>query len=278
MYEPEMFREIANEILTEYQNLRVNGRNREAAINELKELYCNELVDEDDRLSILIGLSLALCKKKELISSLAQETLLEIEMVVKQGDLDGSVKKYFRRIENILKDDSNLGEEAMYRRRRKYVPDWKNGDLFRHTINYERAETLGINGWSILFYKVGDYIDNSGHCIHIMYVALCPPGKEPTNAEQLQQLGFLRMMEHDNDKWDYWVQIGCKSKNEELDYEFEKIGNYQEIFPPQDQMDENPLLAMHMFGRFKKDAQYLEYEEHICRLYTKFGKYLSDIQ
>lgn len=266
---------IIEEITDQYKKIRLQGKHREAAVEIIKGMYFDELHDKDDRALILSALSLALCKKKELTNSLAQETLYAISDVRSTTSQTSTASKLFDKVEQYLKDKSFQGAEAVYRKRAPYIPAWENGDLLSHRITFPRAESLGISGWSILFYKVGVYVDTSGNHRQLMFVSLCPPGMEPTNSSQLKDLGFLRMMKH-GDKWDYLVQINPKNKKEEQSYELTKIGNFKGIQPPTDCTTEDPLVSMPMHGYLKKTDICPFYEDQICRIFKKFGKYLPN--
>ena len=61
---------IIKDIEKQYIKYRKLGRTRAEAIELIRQEYARELQDADDRLAVLIRLSLALCKKKELIESI----------------------------------------------------------------------------------------------------------------------------------------------------------------------------------------------------------------
>ena len=56
---------IIDDVQTQYVKHRRTGKSRTTAIELIHEEYIHELQDVDDSLAVLIGLSLALCKKKE---------------------------------------------------------------------------------------------------------------------------------------------------------------------------------------------------------------------
>lgn len=259
------------DIQKRYMDYRMTGKNRKDAIAAIRADYFQELQDIDDCVWVLIGLSLSLSKKKELTAKIANETKSAITMFRQHLKLDNAVCNYLLEIEQLLANKSIYGKEAVYRCRTQYVPDWKIGDVLAHTLTYPKADDIGILGWTILFYKVGEYIDDFNKHHELMFISLCPPGKEPTCSAELQALGFLRMMPHDK-KWDYLVQLSPKSKKDELNYEFTSIGNFPEVLPPCDQADENPLVSMPMFGRLRMNDMRPAYEDQICRLYKKYGK------
>lgn len=264
---------IAHEIMEQYVNYRTKGTSRAEAIRIIRKQYSDELLDEDDRLAVMIGIGIALCSRKELTAEIAQATLRLIDKAVFNPDLDADKKQYYYDARKMLSEKSNQGNEVVYNRKAVYNPNWEVGDLFCHKMNYPQSVSLGIYGWSILFYKVGEYIDDKGRCHHLMHISLCPPGKEPSTQTQLAELGFLRVMQHD-DKWDYLVQITIKSKSDEKKYGLIKLCNFKGITLPLDSTQENPLVAMPMHGCLNKGDMYPGFEDQICRLYKRFGKYL----
>ena len=260
------------EVLEEYQALRTLGKSRDDAIREIRYRYSKELCDDDDRVAILCGLSLALCRKKELTNIAVQETVQEIDRVLSQNDLGADIMQFYKKVKQLLLDSPKKGDEAKYLRRHPYAPDWTIGDLFVHRLHCPKATDLGLAGWSVLFYKAGEYTGHTGRKTHLMYVLICPPGKEPHNNEQLNSLGFLRMMKHDG-KWDYMSQISPRSKKDELGYELTKIGNFSDLRLPIDRTDENPLVARPLFGYLRKEDTFPCFEEDICRMYQNNGVY-----
>lgn len=67
------FAPIISDVQKEYFRYRKLGENRQSAITKVKALYANEMCDDDDSLAVLIGLALALSKKKELTREIVSE-------------------------------------------------------------------------------------------------------------------------------------------------------------------------------------------------------------
>ena len=265
------FNPLIVDIREEYINYRKSGKGRAEVLELIRNEYSGELQDDDDRLAVLIGLSLGLCNKNELIEDVAVETINEIARAKCENEEIATNKKILAdlaKVETCLKDTSVYGDEAKYRKVRKYVPDWQVGDVFSHIITYPSAEKFGIMGWHILIYKVGEHKDKRGDTRQLVFVALCPPEKLPMDYEGFQKLPFLRMMIRGNgDKAEYMAQIKIKSKRAEEGYELSKIGHVSKINIPDDYYEENPLVSMPLFGKLTKDAVYPSYEDLICRIY-----------
>lgn len=262
---------IVKDVQIQYQSLRARGKNRKDAISSVMEIFMDEMQDEEDSLAVMAGLVLALCKKRELTRELAEKTHSVIRKFPFTDEFDGVGHMLIRNVTQLIDDESMQGDEAIYKRKAFYKPNWQVGDTFAHEITSPCAEKVGIKGWSVIFYKVGEYVDESERHRQLMYVSLCPSGEEPINSIQLQNLGFLRMMQHDRG-WDYLVQLVIRSKRDELSYQLTKIGNFLDVIPPADRIEENPLVSMPMFGCLKKGDSYPHYEEQICRLYRKHGR------
>jgi len=266
-----LFYPLINDLETEYVKHRKMGRGRFEAIELLRNKYAEELEDTDERSIVLIGLSLALCKKKELFEAIAEETMKEIQCAKNLGILEENICEG---LEQYLQDKTLYGEEAIYKRTAKYVPAWEVGDVFSHVLTFPDAEKLGINGWVILFYKAGELEDEFGETRQLMYVTLCPPDKVPASDKDFEELSFLPMMgigQH----LEYLAQILIKSKKAEEGYGLSKIGHFPDVPFPGNPNKEHPLTAMPLFGRMKRYGLIPVYEDLICSLYRDFGKTLK---
>ena len=261
---------LASEVKTQYIAYRKKGFGRDTAIHMLTELYMDELQDTDDAPAVVKGIVLALCQKKELSQKIAQQ--MRSYLLQQPAGLS-------KETERLLSSQEFYGEEAVYRRRIPYDPEWQVGDLFSHELSIKSAIPLGIYGWLVLFYKVGEYEDYQGVRMQIGYMSICPPDQVPTSASQLQSMGFLRMMCH-GEKWDYFAQIEAKSKRYLSSYGLSKIGNFPNVLPPADQTDEDPIVSMPMFGILNKNDTCPGFEDQVCRIIRGWQRekvpYMSD--
>ncbi len=251
---------LVEEVQKRYLDYRFSGESHARAVEQLKCEYASALLDPDDAPNVAAGITLALCRKHELTDDLAAELRSRLACAS-----DAKTQSIFE----LLSDPHMYGEEAGYKRRKTFFPEWKTGDLFSHVLTHPSAEKLGFLNWVILFCKAGEYAEPNLPRRHLMYVTLCPPEKIPRTADELQKLNFLRMMCH-GDVWDYWGQITIKSRKELRGYELTWRGNFSGILPPQDQAKEDPLVAMPLFGSTKRDPQRPGYEEQICRLIRSY--------
>ena len=250
-----------------YKGYRTKGKDRATAIAMILDDYENELEDDDEKIAVLIGLSLALCKKKELTKSIADETLREIDKIRKAYDLSKTDLKYLDKTEARLKDEMNYGEEAVYKQRSNYAPDWVKGDTFYHKLSCPRAEKLGIQGWFVIFHKAGEYEDFFGQVHQLMCMTVCPPEKVPTSGKALQKLGFYPSMQ--GRKPEYLFQLEVKSKRAENAYELTKLGCFCDVVIPESCSSENQKTCHPLFEFKRKGEDWPVYEENICMLFKK---------
>ncbi len=263
--------ELVLDVQEDYKLYRIQGHNRETAIRAIKSAYHRELEDADDKMAVMLGLVLALCKKKELTEEIAEEARACIENVKQYSQDECSVQMYLKKMAQKISLPEVYGKEATYRRKIPYVPDWQEGDLFAHTITHPIADEIGIGGWTILLYKVGEYVDPHQDLWQLVYVTLCPPEEEPTTSQQLQDLGFLRMMRRGNgDRWEYLAHITIKNKKDEALCGLKKIGNFPNITAPTDGVIQDPFYSRPLFGVLKKASISPHFEYDICLLYKRF--------
>lgn len=253
------YKMLLSEVRMQYISYRRCGFDRSTAIQILTEKYINELQDKDDISAVVDGIVIALCQKKELSKEIAQQMLTYLSKISCSPS---------KKMEQLLSTPEVYGSEAAYRHRKPYDPQWQKGDLFSHKLISPRAHALGIAGWSVLFYKVDDYENDRGKQVQLVYTSLCLPGQEPSSDAQLQSLGFLRMMCH-GEKWDYLSQIEAKSRRYIDSYGLIKIGNFPFVLPPADRTEEDPFVAMPMFGILKKDDVYPSFEDQVCNVISR---------
>lgn len=261
---------IMDELINTYRAHRKRGDTRDAAIEQLRMEYKQELADCDDGPVVRIGIALALCQKDELTQSVLEEAQAAVgELLAEQWD--DSMRSALHKLESYINDPRRLGDEAKYRVRKSYIPQWEVGDTFSHVLTHYMAKYAGVYGWYVLFRKVGEYVDDKQQHHQLVYVTLCPPERLPHTAEELRKLGFLRMMPHDGGKWDYLAQISFKSKKDEASYGLTQIGTFPDAGCPEDRTIENPLVTMPLFGQLKRDSMLPDYEDAVCRIYKRNG-------
>lgn len=259
------------DIEREYVKYRESGKTRAQAIELLRDEYDQELQDDEERIAVLIGLSLSLCKKKELYESIATETIHEIQLSVEEGKMYGISETYISDIVRRLNDPEVYGAEAVYKEKVLYVPNWKIGDTFSHVLTCPHSEKLGIRGWLVLLHKVGEYVDRFEITHQLMNVSICPPEQLPSCSQELQDLGFLPVMCIGGRK-EFLAQMTIKSRRGENAFKLTKVGHFPNIELPDDPAIENPLTAMPLFGFIRKGENWPLYEDQVCGFYRDYRK------
>lgn len=258
---------IASDVQDLYTRYRTRGKNRTDTIQQILNDYSEELNDIEDCAGVFIGLSFSLCKKKELTEEIYTRTIQSIGKLMESVAQTDVILNFLNEVSEHISEPSMKGSEAAYKKRTAYVPKWQKGDVFEHVLTHPAAKSLGIDNWTILFYKVGEYTDQA-QTIQLMYVSLCPPEKLPLTKPCFQDLGFLRIMPH-AEKWDYLVQISISSAKQERMYQLTKIGNFKDILLPADRAEEDPRVAMPLFSNTSKQCPLPAYEDQICRIYRR---------
>ena len=254
---------LCSDIRGDYRAYRVTGKNRTEAIEAIKEGYHNELDDPDDRPRVYLGLALALAQKKELTREIAAEADRAIQELL---ETDAASSATLTRIRTELLQGDYLGPEASYKKRTPYTPDWKVGDTFAHRLSHPEAKKRGLSDWFVIFRKAGEYFDIYGRPHQLVYVTLCPPDRLPRSAQELEALGYLRMLSRDHG-WEYIAQIRFGSKHEEEFCELERIGCFPEFRVPDDCVQTDPLVAMPLFGQLSRSDCLPSFEKEVSLRY-----------
>lgn len=262
---------MVNDIIGTYRVYRERGHTRDVAIEQLREEYSRELADYDDGPIVQIGLALALCKKDELTQNVLADAQTAVRKLLFSEERDSKTILALQELEAYVSEPQRLGNEAKYRARKPYIPQWEIGDTFAHTLTHPMSKYAGVYGWYVLFRKVGEYVDGKQRHRQLVYVTLCPPDRLPQTEQELQKLGFLRMMARNGGKWDYLAQITFKGKKDEAAYELTRIGSFPGAGSPEDRAVEDPLTVMPLFGKLRRDNITPEYEDAVCRIYKNNG-------
>lgn len=264
---------LIDDIKYNYRHYRFFGNSREQAINMIKEAFCEELCDTDESPYVQIALALVLSKKNELTLEVKNDALEAIAELRVQEDYVND--KRFQRGCDELKEylsDERIGPEAEFRAVKRYKPEWKIGDTFIHAITSPEAEQKGFSGCYIVLCKVGEYLSIDQKHMQIVYSAICSKEAIPTTEEELNALGWVRMLcEGNKNRWSYIGQLDLKSKKDEERWNLQKIGCFPNIKRPSDEVAIRPLVSMPITGFFHKEEEYPHFENNICRLAKENG-------
>lgn len=257
---------LVQEVIDYYISLRMHGCSRDFSLDRIYEKYHQELSDTDERHFVIIAIAMALCKKKELSPRIRNDALLAVDQLRRNALEYGAENELciYDKLTSYL-SENRIGPEATYRAKKQYDPGWKTGDTFIHAFSQPSAEEIGLSGAYVVFRKVGEYLDQKGHHVQLVYVTVCSADSIPKTDADLKVLGFLRMMEHDK-KWDYLGQLFFRSKKDEEQWKLEKIGCFPNAGCPNDATIENPLVCMPFFGILHRNSDILDYEDLVCHL------------
>ena len=175
-------------------------------------------------------------------------------------------KKVIKSILRQLSKETSPPKSKKATKKCSYSVSWVAGDTFCHRFTPPNSERAGIYGWFLLFRKVGEYIDWKGHPKQLGYLTVCQQDALPQTVEDLNELGFLRVMNHGK-KWDYLVQADVQSKRTENALKMERNGCFPNAICPVDEMQSSPEVAMPLFSGIDKKTGCPRYEDVICSFY-----------
>ena len=224
----EFFPMIAD-IKESYRRSREKGADRAGAIETVKNEFAKELLDKDDGSQVWIGLAEATGRKRELTEELLQKA--ETAFVALEESFP-EAKSVLRAKKKTVCDPSKLGPEAKYRQKRAFRVDWQIGDTFAYRIVGESMKAHGLDGWYIICRKVHDFVYSEDCCVQGMYYSLCPPNELPQTAEDLERLGYVPLLQINDDHYLFMGKVWVNSKNAVKKTFFKMIGNFPEVAPP----------------------------------------------
>lgn len=237
-YDPLVF-----DIVQQYAELRRGKMGREEALKQIEGECSNELADADTAPVVRIGLAMALCQKKELTRPVQEKAMEAFRTLIEQGEWGEEGNAVLRRGMARVAQEAMLGEEAVFRPRRFYVPDWKIGDTFSHVITDPIAAELGIMGWYFLLRKVGEVTDREGRIGQLVYVSLCPPDCVPTTGEELNSLKYLLadwIISLSDKRHEYLFEMPFRSRKDVERCNLKRIGCFPDIRLPVNRKQDEP--------------------------------------
>lgn len=258
---------IIEEIKEEYRAKRAIGLSRSATVSELRQLYSNELNDSDDGPYVKIALALALSKSHELTNEIADDAINALELL--KNTCRGNEKRICA-ARKIILNEASYGDEKVVRPKKRFCPGWNNGDTFVHIMNSNCAESCGLKKWGVIIRKVGDYVNNKNKEVQIVTLSLCPPELLDAIPDNIDSLGFLRMMPVGSGKNDYLAQMIITKRDNENAFELTKIGCFPVEKLPADQYNPDIRVARPLFCLKNSDGC-IHYEEVACSSFADNG-------
>ena len=258
------------DILEEYHALEENGIDNKTACSMLRQRYWQELEDTDDGDIVWIALAIAQAGSSASDETLRQKALYAIENRLHDDELPAELARAFKQAAKLVNRADNAHRKE-HRKARSYRPEWRVGDTFAHLLSHPLTSRAELEGWYVLFRKTGEYTDVKQKTHQLGYLSLCPPEKLPHKKEELEALGYLRVMPAGSASWEYLVQIEIQSKKAERELQFEYLGSFPDAAKPPDEVLRKPEVSMPFFTGIDKQTGCPSYEDHICRIFTRNG-------
>lgn len=260
---------LIQDLKDQYVYFRMQGCSPEDARGQLMKTYAKELEDYDESLIVLSGIALAQWGVSELEESSKQNIMTLLENRIAETEENGEKRALNAILKSISTEQPK--KKCMIRPgKSSYSLNWSIGDTFAHKLTHPDAEKAGILGWYLLFRKVGQYTDWKGKTIQLGYVTFCDDQSLPKTTEDLNKLGFLRVMARGK-KWEYMVQVDIQSKRMENTLKFDWIGCFPDAVTPIDEASVDPRVTMPFYEGTEKIHNCPRYEDYYCYLYSKYG-------
>lgn len=265
----EFFPMIAD-VKESYRRFREKGADRAGAIEKVKNEFAMELLDKDDGPQVWIGLAEATGRRRELTEELLQKAEAAFTSL---SDSFPATKSVLRAKMKTVCDPSKFGPEAKYRQRTAFRVDWKIGDTFAYRIVGESMKAHGLDGWYIICRKVHDFVYSEDCCVQGMYYSLCPPNELPQTAEDLERLGYVPLLQINDDHYLFMGKVWVNSKNAVKKTFFIKIGNFPEVAPPAHEyaVTNGPHISVDQLVGFVDDSYFWCLERDVLEGYLKNG-------
>ena len=156
------------DIADEYKAYRLNGENRDEACSHVIRNNEKELSDPDDAPQIWIGLAKAAEVKHELTAELYTKAEISFDAL---ANAFPEKKELILKSKPMICDPERIGNEAVYKPRKIYRPDWEVGDTFvcqlagvqeklEHIDPAYKGRNWSLNDKVVLVRKVGESLSS----------------------------------------------------------------------------------------------------------------------
>ncbi len=258
---------LQEDVFRSYMAYRQSGAHPLDAFHAIQSEYHQEMYDADDGIHIILGLEKAVSFDQS--AAVISELLDAIQKLQDNCSVDGADKERLEIIKESIRSLPPASSVRQIKPAPSYSPKWETGDVFEHKLMYPASRKLGIEGWSLLLIKVGDYQNLLKKTHQLVCAALCEPGSDIVNKPESMSLGYLRIMRR-QESWTYLCQLAIHSKRQENLYQLTKLGNFPKVIPYQLLTCENPETSMPLFAK-KTETGHPSYEDQICRIFRRNG-------
>ena len=256
--------DLAEDIKNEYEELLEKGKNNKEAIEDIYQIYKEEIEDSEEKSVFWMVLADILYKNKNLTKFVKEKALKEIELGenLERWKNEASEEDYIIRKKEIEKLKKKLDSyqeceknaETKNKSTKKIsknnIFEWKIGDTYAYKIQDSKFE-----GQYFILRKVQDcmYNNNTRYQSAIIYVQITTDKKVPKYQEEIDKLEYIIIGNEGNVKHEYRMQLYQipRKINEKLVY----VGNFKNVITPKDEYIETEQLNiwLHSF----KDIEYL---------------------
>lgn len=234
--------DFAYDVRADYESLR-EEMGLTATIRRLREEYSEPLEDHDDSQIFWLALACAMAQNDELNEEVLRRAMKCLRSDALR-DYAGALRTFSEAdvlsIEESMKPHIHPPKRRKIKRYKKYVTDWKPGDVYAMEIKSELAREKNMYGKYFLFRMIyGQEFD--GDIIPVVYVSYTPDTSLPTNMEQLQKCPFI-IVKLPHKKPLYRRMIGDRKCLDCDDFRNLKyIGNFPDYAPEIEWIPQNPI-------------------------------------
>ena len=249
---------LVAEVKEEYLELRRDGRDRQAATEELMERYIEEITigAEDDGLQFWVGLADGQYANRELTAEIAGKAREALD-AMEQTDWEITPGDLRRRREHYRL--APMPEKKMGKPRPKFRCQWQIGDTFAYRLTGSYAEQSGTAGAYILLRKANELDGGNGKIFPTVYLSLWEKEELPRTLEEYRTAPLMRL---DNGRfaipreyYEYRAVVIIDSKKQLESMPLTYLGNFHGADGPDDEVviDEPGSCAMLFLKQFDRD-------------------------
>lgn len=256
--------DLAEDIKNEYEELLEKGKNNRDAIEDIYQIYKEEIEDPDEKSVFWMVLADILYKNKNLTEFVKEKALKEIELgenlerwkneaseedyIIRKREIDKLKKKlnsYQECEKNIETKNKSIKKIA-----NNNILEWKIGDTYAYKIQDSKFE-----GQYFILRKAQDcmYNNNTRYQSAIIYVQITSNKEIPKNEEEIDKLEYIVMTNKGNVKYQYRTQLYQIPRK--MPTQLIYLGNFKNMKNPNDEYIEKEEISVWLTSF--KDIEYL---------------------
>ena len=256
--------DLAEDIKNEYEELLEKGKNNKEAIEDIYQIYKEEIEDSEEKSVFWMVLADILYKNKNLTEFIKEKALKEIELGenLERWKNEASEEDYIIRkkeIEKLKKKlvsyqecEKNVGakNKSIKKIANNNILEWKIGDTYAYKIQDSKFE-----GQYFILRKVQDcmYYNNTRYQSAIIYVQITSNKEIPKNEEEIDKLEYIVMTNKGNVKYQYRTQLYQIPRK--MPTQLIYLGNFKNMKNPNDEYIEKEEISVWLTSF--KDIEYL---------------------